>query len=136
MRTRNEVAAERAERLNGSEKKLYETFMRLRMGPAAALAAATGRDAILSSSDPVEVLAESFEALGASPKMARVAAVGRRSTEREVREALAGDQSHQALEGEPRRIRAAQNGSRRYLDLLEQGHSFSEINSIMDRDGS
>jgi hypothetical protein len=60
MATRNDLAESRAKRLPGDDRRLYESFRRLGMDPAAALAATQGRSS-LASTEPTEALVETWE---------------------------------------------------------------------------
>lgn len=77
MKTQDEIALERAERLPADQRRLFESFRRLDMRPAAALRATEGRDGTLGSTDRAELLIERFEGLGLSRSAAEVAAIGR-----------------------------------------------------------
>jgi hypothetical protein len=56
MATRNSLAESRAKRLPDTDRRLYESFRRLGMEPAAALAATQGRDTLASTAAEEELI--------------------------------------------------------------------------------
>lgn len=133
---RDDVAKGRAERLTEGDRRLYESFRSLGMSPAAALSATAGRGGSLSSSDPVERMAESFEGLGLSPDGARIAAVGRRESEYGLREALSASDEQDDANRPTGGSGADTADGQRLLDLMDEGHSVSEAQAIIERGGS